>query len=85
MVFTLALPFSALFSLFSAFRIQIGCVASLLICIKLSLSQLLKLTTLMKLTTLIKLIKLTTRRSQVRLGQKWRNVALNFKSVSVDR
>jgi len=45
MVFTLALPFSA-------FGIQIGCVASLLICIKLSLSQLLKLTTHMKLTKL---------------------------------
>jgi len=57
MVFTLALPFSAFFS---AFGIQIGCVASLLICIKLSLSQLLKLTMLTKLT------KLTTRRSQHR-------------------
>jgi len=56
MVFTLALPFSA-------FGIPIGCVASLLICIKLSLSQLLKLTTLMKLTALM---KLTTRRSQRR-------------------
>ena len=53
MVFTLVLPFSA-------FGIQIGCVASLLICIKLSLSQLSKLTTLMKLT------KLTTCRSQRR-------------------
>ena len=54
MVFTVALPFSA-------FGIQIGCVASLLICIKLSLSQLLKLTKLMKLT---KLTKLKMRRSQ---------------------
>jgi len=44
MVFTLALHFSA-------FGIQIGCVASLLICIKLSLSQLSKLTTLKELTT----------------------------------
>ena len=57
MVFTLALPFSALFRLFSTFGIQIGCIASLLLCIKLSLSQLSKLTTLMKLK---KLIKLTT-------------------------
>ena len=40
---------------------MIGCVASLNICIKLSLSQLSKLTTLMKVT---KLMKLTTCRSQ---------------------
>ena len=62
MVFTVALPFSVLIRLFSAFGIQIGCLASLLICIKLSLSQLLKLTKL-KLT---KLTKLKMRRSQRR-------------------
>ena len=50
MVFTLALPFSAL-------CIQIGCVATQ----RLSLSKLSKLTTLMKLT---KLMKLTTCHSQ---------------------
>ena len=33
MVFTVALPFSVLIRLFSAFGIQIGCVASLLICL----------------------------------------------------
>ena len=49
MVFTLSLPFSA-------FGIQIGCVATQ----RLSLSKLSKLTTLMKLT------KLTTCRSQRR-------------------
>ena len=58
MVFTLALPFSA-------FGIQIGCVASLLICIKLSLSQ------LSKLTTLMKLMKLTTRQLTLKMNRSW--------------
>ena len=61
MVFTVALPFSVLIRLFSAFENQMGCVASLLICIKLSPSQGLKLTMLMKL---MKLTKLKMRRSQ---------------------
>ena len=84
--FPLFLPFSALFRLFplffrlfSTFRIQIGsqlpvaAVVSLLICIKLSLSELLTLMKLMKLT------KLTKRRSWRRSLRPLINASLHWK------